>query len=887
MKRRRLVPEVVQISSTDCGPAVLKSMLEGHGISASYGRLREACQTGVDGTSINAIEALIKQAGLEASQTIVPLDHLLMEEARALPAVVVLRLPNDLTHFVVLWSRIGPYVQVMDPAIGRRWTRRERLLQEIYDFWKELPAAQWRSHAGSQTFLRPLETRMRALGIDDPRPRIDRALEDPAWRSISELDAGVRMVESLAANRGIDRGASAIALLDTLLEQSAKETLTQPSAEWTIPIAFRTVLPSPMKAGGASTQIMLGGAVAVTVRGFADDARRDLSAQPELEAALREPPPRPWRDLFGMLKAEGVLRPAVLLFTLFAAAGAALLEALLFRALFEIGDFLPLPEGRLYAGVFLALFLAGILLLELPITHELQRLGRSLEARLRRAFLEKLPKLADRYLQSRATSDMADRCHAVHRLRAGPLTAGQIVRDTFELIVTVAGLAWLDPASAIPALILAVTSVSVPIVAQPLLAERDLRTRSHLSALSRFYLDALLGLTPIRTHGAERAVRREHEMLTVDWTHAAKRSLRATITFDGVIAVISFALAAWVFMAYVGRAGEAPGTLLFLYWALNLPVLGQNIASSVRMYSPMRTVAMRLLEPLGAVESTTAEVEMPKAEARSSPAAVRFEAVEVVAGGQTILRDVDLSIRPGEHIGVVGPSGAGKSSLLGLLLGWHAPAKGAVVVDEAHLEGARLERLRTETAWVDPAVQLWNRSLLDNLLYGAEGPSGLAKTIDAADLRGVLEAMPNGLQTELGEGGALVSGGEGQRVRLARAMMRHRARLVLLDEPFRGLDRPKRCALLERARTLWSGVTMICVTHDISETLGFERVWVIDGGRIVDDGKPSELAADPKSRYRQLLDAETAVRERTWSNKQWRKIRVEDGRISNGAKEAK
>jgi ABC-type cobalamin transport system ATPase subunit len=95
-------------------------------------------------------------------------------------------------------------------------------------------------------------------------------------------------------------------------------------------------------------------------------------------------------------------------------------------------------------------------------------------------------------------------------------------------------------------------------------------------------------------------------------------------------------------------------------------------------------------------------------------------------------------------------------------------------IDGVPLDGQRLEQLHRETAWVDPAVQLWNRSLLDNLSYGAPADPSLplGQVIAQAHLRSVLERLPDGLQTRLGEGGALVSGGEGQRVRLARAMLR-------------------------------------------------------------------------------------------------------------------
>jgi ATP-binding cassette subfamily B protein len=245
------------------------------------------------------------------------------------------------------------------------------------------------------------------------------------------------------------------------------------------------------------------------------------------------------------------------------------------------------------------------------------------------------------------------------------------------------------------------------------------------------------------------------------------------------------------------------------------------------------------------------------------------------------LEGIDLNIEAGSHVAIVGPSGAGKSSLVGILLGWHRPATGRILVDGAPLDGQHLERLRRETAWVDPAVQLWNRSFLDNLRYGtpSDAPLPLGQVIEAAHLRSVLEKLPDGLQTPLGEGGALVSGGEGQRVRLGRAMLRPGVRLVILDEPFRGLDRERRREMLTRAQELWRDVTLICITHDVGETISFERVLVIEHGRIVEDDAPACLFERPDSRYRALLEAEEAVREGLWSGDTWRRLRLEGGRL--------
>jgi len=101
VSRRYLAPEVVQTSAMDCGPAALTCLLGGFGVQVSYGRLREACQTGVDGTSIDALEDIANVLGLQAEQVMMPVDHVLVDVAGALPALVVTRHPSGLNHFVI------------------------------------------------------------------------------------------------------------------------------------------------------------------------------------------------------------------------------------------------------------------------------------------------------------------------------------------------------------------------------------------------------------------------------------------------------------------------------------------------------------------------------------------------------------------------------------------------------------------------------------------------------------------------------------------------------------------------------------------------------------------------------------------------------------------
>lgn len=901
-QRRWIAPEVVQISAMDCGPASLKCLLEGFGVPISYGRLREACQTDVDGTSIDTLEEIAVKLGLDAEQIMLPDDHLLLSDA--FPAIVVTRLPNDLTHFVVVWRLQGRFVQVMDPSAGRRWLSIAEMRRELYIHAMPISAADWRAWAGSGVFLAVLRRRLKKLGISEKNigGLIEAALADPGWRGIAVLDAATRMSSSLVSGGGLKRGNQVAKLLESLVESPQGRSA---SGVAMIATHYWSVRPAPSESEDQETLLMRG-AVLVSVRGRRisektilsttaiesnEDAASALSL--ELVAALKEKSSRAGRELFAALRADGWLAPSIVIAAMIPAVIGVMLEMLLFRGLFDLGRNLGLIEQRIGAMAALIIFSLGLLLLDLPLSAEILRIGRHLETRLRLAFLEKVPKLGDRYFRSRLISDMADRIHGSQALRTLPALGSRALRLIYELGLTTAGIIWIDPKSASVALPVAALSILVPLILQSHLTERDLKVQTHHAALSRFYLDALLGLVPARAHGAEKAIRREHESVLTEWIRANLGFLRAVIGIDAVQALVGVGLAVWLLSHHLSGASQSGDLLLLAYWSLNIPAIGQELALTAQQYPTLRNVTLRLLEPLGAPDEVAQEAASESEATVVNQTAhltrsehlggvsIMMETVELRVSGHLILDGINLQIRADEHVAIVGPSGAGKSSLAGLLLGWHRPTEGKILIDGEILDHSRLERLRRETAWVDPTVQLWNRSLVENLEYGGSGASinPISTVIESADLQRVLEMLPDGLQTPLGESGGLVSGGEGQRVRLGRAMLRPGVRLVILDEPFRGLDRGQRQELLARARQLWRNVTLLCITHDIGETLGFDQVLVIETGRLIESGSPAKLARESHSRYGSLLEAEEDLRTIQWSDHIWRRLRIDHGKL--------
>ena len=884
-KRRFLIPEVIQTSAMDCGPAALKALLEGFDIHVSYGRLREACQTSVDGTSIDTLEDIANQLGLEAYQIMVPLDHVFLPNTQVLPALTIIRLPNGLTHFVIIWRVHGRFVQVMDPSVGRRWFTKKQLLEELYRHTQTVPIETWYEWANSAGFGEPLRQRLAELDIEKTKREelFQIAVETANWRSLAALDAAVRMTATLVRTGGLQTGTEASRVLERFFKQ-AQTTSTDTDSN--IPLAFWSVRLRP----DDETQLLFQAPVLIQVSGLKpelsaiEDLKTSKPLPPKLAAALTEPVSSPEWILWQMLTIDGLLIPSVLLLALILATIGVVLEPLLFKFLLDTEQQFGLISERINIIEALFAFLVILLLLQFPIVSINVNLGRRLEARLRLAFLQKIPRLGDHYFHSRLTSDMTERAYGLITISQLPQLVSHFLQLIFTIILTAVGITFLTPNSLGLTILATGVAIGMSFIAQPLLTEQDMRFRTHEAALSRFYLDALLGLVPIRTHGAARALRSEHESLLVNWFHTGLALAQVRWLVIAVELLVNTSLAVWIIFNYVKQGGEASGVLVLLYWTLRLPSLGMEIANLAQQYPVLRNRILRLLEPLNAPEETAMWYDQPIVTSDKVKSAtgvmIKLQDVQVQAGGHPILHDISLSIMAGEQVAIVGSSGAGKSSLVGLLLGWYHPVEGVVLVDGKLLQGEHLQQLRQEMAWVDPSVQIWNRSLYDNLYYGNHGADELLQIIiEQADLLEVLAKLPVAEKTLLGESGGLVSGGEGQRVRLGRAMLRPNVRLVILDEPFRGLDREKRQILLARARQYWQAATLIFISHDVGDTQTFKRVLVIEAGRLVEDDIPAVLLKQTDSRYYQLLAAEKAVRRELWEGKGWRHLWLEKGQL--------
>lgn len=229
--------------------------------------------------------------------------------------------------------------------------------------------------------------------------------------------------------------------------------------------------------------------------------------------------------------------------------------------------------------------------------------------------------------------------------------------------------------------------------------------------------------------------------------------------------------------------------------------------------------------------------------ARAEPPAIEFNNVNFSYERSYELKDLSFRVNGGEFVGIVGPSGGGKTTIIDLLTRLQEPESGRIAVAGRDIREMSLDSLRNQIAVVSQDVFIWNATLVENIAYPDinHRPEAIERAVRASALDDFIGNQPEGIETVAGEGGVALSGGEKQRIALARAFMRDRSRILILDEATSALDalaEEKIRAAVEEART---GRTTIAIAHRLSTIRHADRILVIDGGKLVESGTPREL----------------------------------------------
>ncbi|KAB1128818.1 thiol reductant ABC exporter subunit CydD [Micromonospora sp. AMSO12t] len=416
---------------------------------------------------------------------------------------------------------------------------------------------------------------------------------------------------------------------------------------------------------------------------------------------------------------------------------------------------------------------------------------------------------------------------------------GYLPQLVLSVTVPVAVLARIFLADWSSALIIAVTLPLIPIFGALLGWQAQAATERQwrrLSLLGGHFLDMVAGLPTLRAFGRARAqtdvVRRMADGHRVATMKTLRIAFLSALVLE-LVATLSVALVA------------VPVGVRLLGGGLTLQTALLVLLLTPEAYLPLRAAGARFhasMEGLTALDEALTLSAAAPAPARGAGAAVpdgrgeiRFEAVTVAYERTTALRDVTLTIRPGERVAVIGPSGAGKSTLLGLLLGFVTPTAGQVTVGGVDLADADADGWRRQVAWVPQRAHLFAAPLADNIRLGAPDTpdAALATAVHDAALDDVVAGLPDGLATVLGERGHGLSSGQRQRVALARAFLRD-APVVLLDEPTARLDTAAEAVVLDATRRLVAGRTALLVAHRPALLADADRILRIEDGRVTE-----------------------------------------------------
>ncbi|MBM68299.1 MAG: metal ABC transporter permease [Haliea sp.] len=367
------------------------------------------------------------------------------------------------------------------------------------------------------------------------------------------------------------------------------------------------------------------------------------------------------------------------------------------------------------------------------------------------------------------------------------------------------------------------------------------------SASNTRAVDSLLNFETVKYFGNEAYEAQRYDEDLARWEQARRRNRLSLFGLNGGQALI-------IALAQTGIIG-----LAVLQVRTGQLTLGDFVLISqymIQLFLPLGFLGFVYREMKGAMANierlfALLDVRPELADRPGAPAldvaggAIRFEQVSFrYQAGRSILDRVSFEVPPGKKVAVVGASGAGKSTLVKLLFRFYDPSAGRILIDGQDIAEVTRESLRRAIGIVPQDTVLFNDTLLENLRYGKPGASDaeVAEAASMAHLDEFLVQLPDGWQTRVGERGLKLSGGEKQRVSIARTILK-RPPILVFDEATSSLDSRSEQAILKALREIALNHTSLVIAHRLSTVVDADRILVLDQGRIVEQGGHRELLA--------------------------------------------
>ena len=509
------------------------------------------------------------------------------------------------------------------------------------------------------------------------------------------------------------------------------------------------------------------------------------------------------------------------------------------------GDARPIT---LATGTYLALAVLGGLLTAATVRTS-ARVSQTMLLDLRRRVFRHTQRLSlefhEKYTSGRIISRQTSDVDALRELLDGGVTT--LASGVLAMVFTAVSLVILDWRSGLVLLIAVVPGI---VLTRWFQVRSQVQYRKQRTAAARLivrFVETMTGIRAVQAFRREPQVRGVYGELAESYRDTNATSIRLNGVFDTGLTLIGNVTVAAVLLV---------GGLRALDGGIEVGVLVAAVLYARRFFNPLAqigmfynsfqsaTAALEKLASLLAEEPTVPEPAQPQrlADARGD---VRFEDVEFGYGtGPTVLPHVDLHIPAGQSIALVGETGAGKSTIAKLLARFYDVREGVVRLDGIDLREIDPVDLRRAVVMVTQEAYLFSGSLGANIALGK--PEATPEEIEAAaravGVHDLIAAMPDGYDTEADKRGVRLSAGQRQLVSFARAFLADPA-LLILDEATSSLDVPGEALVQLGLQTLLADRTSVVIAHRLSTVMGSDRVLVIEGGRIVEDGSPVALVA--------------------------------------------
>jgi len=565
-----------------------------------------------------------------------------------------------------------------------------------------------------------------------------------------------------------------------------------------------------------------------------------------------------WRLAPYIRRTMGILIASILL-SLVAQATAIATPKLIQLIVAEVFEEARADRVPLYVTIILALALVRSVVLYAEITLG-SRQGERVLRYLRRDLYERLCELSVRYFDRVRTGQLLSRTTSDFDPLGGTLIwGGRLIFRSLVLFVgafvVCAMMDWrLAVAGLAPMPLISVTAYIIGSRLRPLFSD----ARERLGGMTSFLQENLRGIRVVHIFCREE---REIERF-VQQSSALRDSNFRSSALDGIYYPLTglwSALGGLFALWYGGRLVMAGEVTLSQFIAVNSYIL--MLGLPMRMMGYMTSMAVRAMVSAQRIfaimdeEPDVADVagaeHLKRIEGRIEFRDVSF----AYEDGRPVLSGVSFAIEPGETVGILGATGSGKSSLLNMIPRFYDVTDGQVLVDGHDVRGLRRHELRSQIGFVFQDPLLFSGTIRENIAFGK--PEATDEEIIAASklaaLHDFVSELEDGYNTVIGERGLTVSGGQRQRVSIARALVVD-PRILVLDDCTSSVDTYTEFRIQEALDQLRKGRTTLIVAQRASAVAHADRLILVDAGRVVEEGTPEALAADPTSHYAALLD---------------------------------